>query len=91
MILFSDNKEVRQIDPVTKKVKTLVNNLKSVIGVDYNWHEQLLYWSDVSEDTIERMHFNGTHQCGRETSINQGLNSPEGKWMFFWLIFMLII
>jgi len=74
-IVFSDHKEVRILDPKTGKTKTLVEGLKSAIGVDFHFEEQRIYWSDVSKDKIERIFFNGT---GREEIINQGMNSPEG-------------
>lgn len=75
LIVFSDHKEVKQLDPIAGVAKTLVNSLKSVIGIDFYWKQERLYWSDVSEDKIERMFLNGT---GREVIINQGMNSPEG-------------
>lgn len=36
----------------------------------------MLYWSDVTDDKIERMYLNGT---GREEIVNRGMNSPEGS------------
>ena len=77
-IIFSDHKEIRQIDMEKNTISTLVDGLKSAIGVDFSWEEQMVYWSDVSEDKIERMNFNGT---GRQEVVNQGMNSPEGKFV----------
>ena len=75
LLIFSDHKEVRKMNPVTGEFMPLVGNLKSAIGIDYHWEDQMLYWSDVADDKIERMHLNGT---GREEIVNRGMNSPEG-------------
>ncbi|XP_066928142.1 low-density lipoprotein receptor-related protein 1-like [Clytia hemisphaerica] len=75
MIVFSDHKEVRFLNPKTGETRTLVDELKSAIGVDFHHEEDRIYWSDVSKDKIERIFINGT---GREEIISQGMNSPEG-------------
>ena len=75
MIVFSDHRDVRILDPKTGTTRSLVKGLKSAIGVDFHHEEDRIYWSDVSKDRIERIYTNGT---GRETIISQGMNSPEG-------------
>ena len=77
MLIFSDHKEVRQINLNTHEAMPLVGNLKSAIGIDYHWEERLLFWSDVSDDKIECMKFDGT---GRKEIVNRGMNSPEGTY-----------
>ena len=76
LLVFSSHKEIRSISIHTQRMQVLVSGLKSAIGMDFNWREQRLYWSDVSQDRIERIFLNGT---GREVVISKGMNSPEGN------------
>ena len=49
--------------------------MENTIGIDFDWKEQRIYWSDVQADIISRGFVNGT---GREKVITTGLITAEG-------------
>ncbi len=53
-----------------------MSDLTNAIGLDYDWKEQMIYWSDVNDDKIERAYFNGSN---REAIVETGLQAPEGN------------
>ena len=54
---------------------TIITDLTNAIGLDFDWKEQVVYWSDVNEDRIEKAFINGT---GRKVIVSSGLIAPEG-------------
>lgn len=49
--------------------KLISKNLTNAVGLDYDWREKKIYWSDVtnSEHSISRMNFDGS---GVQVSIS---------------------
>lgn len=49
---------------VNGSVQSLISkNLTNAVGLDYDWKDQKIYWSDVTSDkgVISRMDFNGSN------------------------------
>ena len=59
------------------KYSEIVRGLRNTIGVDFDWTEKRVYWSDVMTDKIQRAMFDGSHI---ETIVTGGLISAEGQW-----------
>ena len=53
----------------------IVRGLRNAIGVDFDWQEQRIYWTDVLTDKIQRAKFDGSQV---ETVVSGGLISAEG-------------
>ena len=68
--------EVRRIDLHAASTYSPVQDLPRVVGINFDWQDQRLYWSDVVRKTISRCFFNGT---GREDVVTAGLVTAEGK------------
>ena len=54
----------------------MLDGLSNTIGIDFDWSEQQLYYSDVNNDKIVRCFLDGS-KC--EDVITTGLLMPEGK------------
>ena len=79
MLIYSDRREIRLYRMRTKEARTIIPDLTNAIGLDFDWKEQMVYWSDVNEDRIERAFLNGT---GRTAIVSSGLIAPEGRWHY---------
>lgn len=75
-LLYLDKREIRRYDIKTHETSTVISHLTNAIGLDFDWKEQMIYWSDVNEDQIEKAFLNGT---GREVVISSGLIAAEGE------------
>jgi len=75
LLIYSDRREIRLYRMRTKEAGTIIPDLTNAIGLDFDWKEQMVYWSDVNEDRIERAFLNGT---GRRVIVSSGLIAPEG-------------
>lgn len=76
-LYFSTRREIRKIN-VRKgsNYTTVLDGLSNTIGIDFDWSEQQLYYSDVNNDKIVRCFLNGS-KC--EDVITTGLSMAEGK------------
>ena len=54
----------------------IIRGLRNAIGVDFDWQERRMYWTDVLTDKIQRAKFDGSQI---ETVISGGLISAEGE------------
>ena len=54
----------------------MLDSLSNTIGIDFDWSEQQLYYSDVNNDKIVRCFLNGS-KC--EDVVTTGLSMAEGK------------
>ena len=80
VLIYSDRREIRRYDMKTGEGANVVPDLTIAIGLDYDWKEQMVYWSDVKEDKIERAYLNGSN---RQVVISTGLVAPEGTRRLF--------
>ena len=76
-LYFSTRREIRKINVRQgSNYSTVVDGLSNTIGIDFDWSEQQLYYSDVNDDKIVRCFLNGS-KC--EDVITTGLSMSEGK------------
>nr|XP_020463140.1 pro-epidermal growth factor-like [Monopterus albus] len=75
-LLVANLVDVRKIYPDGTGDQTLLEDPRAaIIALDYDPVEQNVYFTSISQGTIERVDLNGG---SRETLISEDLNSPEG-------------
>lgn len=76
-LFFSTRREIRKVDLRHRfNYSIVLDGLQNAIGVDFDWSEQRLYYSDVSIDKIRRCSLDG-RKC--KHVITTGLLMTEGK------------
>ena len=76
-LYFSTRREIRKINVrLGSNYTTVLDGLSNTIGIDFDWSEQQLYYSDVNNDKIVRCFLNGS-KC--EDVVTTGLSMAEGK------------
>lgn len=76
-LYFSTRRQVMKVDVRHGSSHlTVLDGLSSAIGIDFDWSEQRLYFSDVTKDKIIRCYLNGS-EC--EDVITTGLSMTEGE------------
>ncbi|XP_059139258.1 prolow-density lipoprotein receptor-related protein 1-like [Physella acuta] len=62
LLLVSNRYYLRLISTNRNNVSTFTSELKNSVAVDYDWKEQMVYWSDITNDrsSISRMGVNFT-------------------------------
>ena len=79
-LYFSTRREIRKMNlRQGSNYDTVLRGLSNTIGIDFDWSEQHLYYSDVTNDKIVRCFLNGS-KC--EDVITTGLLMSEGKVFF---------
>jgi hypothetical protein len=65
-ILFSNRYYIREVHLHSRVASVRAHNLTNAVALDYDWLEQCLYWSDVTEygSSLKRL-------CGNDTSQDQ--------------------
>ena len=63
LLLYARRQEIRGIslnpsDTVDRM--TPITGLQNAIGIDYHFEKQWIYWTDVTKDSISRIHLNGS-------------------------------
>lgn len=86
LLLYANRRDLRLVDAAHGRANaTLVmGGLEDAAAVDYIYAQGLIYWSDVSEESIKRTLFNGSAPSGVQTTVISGLASPDGlacDWM----------
>ena len=71
-LVYSRRFEIKAISLVEDNAERMipVTGLRNAIGVDFDYDEDRLYWTDVTDDSISRIFVNGT---GYEKIIKPGL------------------
>ncbi|XP_033097889.1 low-density lipoprotein receptor-related protein 4-like [Anneissia japonica] len=75
LIIFADRYTVREYDPIKKEYRTIADNQKNAVALDYDFKEMQIYWSDVSLDQIYRTNIDGT---GVPEVLITGASIPDG-------------
>ena len=62
-VLFSNRYYIREVDLHSRHASVRAHNLTNAVALDYDWKDQCLYWSDVTEygSSLKRL-------CGNDTS-----------------------
>lgn len=65
-VLFSNRYYIREVALHSRMASVRAHNLTNAVALDYDWLEQCLYWSDVTEygSSLKRL-------CGNDTSQDQ--------------------
>lgn len=65
-LLFSNRYYIREVHLHNHQASVRAHNLTNAVALDYDWAEQCLYWSDVTEfgSSLKRL-------CGNDTSQDQ--------------------
>ena len=84
VLLFTNRYYIRQvaIHQDNRSVASMrVQNLTNAVALDYDWHEQCLYWSDVTEygSSLKRVCGNATTQDHHQTLHSSTLQNPDGS------------
>lgn len=51
-LLFANKHDIRKLDLDGMTMKTVVNELQFAIAVDYDYNNNLVFWSDTLEEKI---------------------------------------
>ncbi|XP_076800304.1 low-density lipoprotein receptor-related protein 4-like isoform X2 [Clavelina lepadiformis] len=74
-LLFTNRIDIRKMVPDKSELKPILRDLKNAIGLDYHIEHGLMFWSDVTLDSIMRSNVNGSEV---KEVISSGLESPGG-------------
>ncbi|XP_071487623.1 low-density lipoprotein receptor-related protein 4-like [Diadema antillarum] len=74
-LLFANRIDIRRLEPLHSIYTPILRGLENAIALDYHIEQQLVFWSDVSLDSIKRAYLNGT---GVMDVVSTGLESPGG-------------
>ncbi|KAG8563697.1 hypothetical protein GDO81_016176 [Engystomops pustulosus] len=78
LLLFANRRDVRLVDPEGAKLDSVVvvSGLEDAAAVDFFYSQGLIYWTDVSEESIKEISYNQSGSSQRV--IISGLVSPDG-------------
>ncbi|XP_055870134.1 low-density lipoprotein receptor-related protein 1-like isoform X4 [Biomphalaria glabrata] len=82
-LLVSNRFYLRLIGTSKNNVTTFTSELRNSVAVDYDWKEQMVYWSDITNDksSISRMGYNFINKTrtGEEQPLhNNTVRNPDG-------------
>ncbi|XP_073694518.1 low-density lipoprotein receptor-related protein 6 [Garra rufa] len=86
LLLYANRKDLRLVDAAQGRANAtvVIGGLEDAAAVDYVYAQGLIYWSDVSEESIKRTLFNVSAPGGVQTTVVSNLASPDGlacDWM----------
>lgn len=86
LLLYANRRDLRLVDAAHGRgnATVVIGGLEDAAAVDYVYAQGLIYWSDVSEESIKRTLFNGSTPSGIQTTVVSNLASPDGlacDWM----------
>ncbi|MBN3278517.1 LRP6 protein, partial [Polyodon spathula] len=78
LLLYANRRDLRLVDAASGKgnATVVVGGLEDAAAVDFIYSMGLIYWSDVSEESIKRIVFNQT--ASLQNVVISGLVSPDG-------------
>lgn len=80
LLLYANRRDLRLVDAAqgrSANATVVVSGLEDAAAVDFVYSNGLIYWSDVSEESIKRAIFNGSGS-GAQSTVVSGLASPDG-------------
>lgn len=72
-LIFANRVDIRRVTTDKMEYTSILRGLHNAIAVDFHHEHRLIFWSDVTLDTIKRAHMNGSDI--REI-VTGGLESP---------------
>lgn len=78
LLLFANRRDVRLVDAGGTKLDStvVVSGLEDAAAVDFFYSQGLVYWTDVSEESIKGISYNQSKSL--QHVIISGLVSPDG-------------
>ncbi|XP_066269746.1 uncharacterized protein [Branchiostoma lanceolatum] len=76
-LLFSSRQKIRKLYPDSSAPPEVMQtpDMESVVGLDFHWQKEMLFYTDVHTNAIYRMYFNDTERS--EVVVDVNLVSPE--------------
>jgi low density lipoprotein receptor-related protein 5/6 len=87
-LIFSHGKSLRMLDLWTRNLTILVNHAQSIIPVDYNFKEGMVYYGDFQGNEISKVPLNKSHDAMSILSGLNGVYEPDGlaiDWINDWI------
>lgn len=75
-ILISSRLDLRRVQFNTTRQDLLIPDQKAAVGLDFDFDDGNVYWSDVAGDTIQRADVENGSDV--EVIIKEDLDTPEG-------------
>uniref|UniRef100_A0A8C5WL86 LDL receptor related protein 5 n=1 Tax=Leptobrachium leishanense TaxID=445787 RepID=A0A8C5WL86_9ANUR len=78
LLLFANRRDVRMVDAGGSKLESMVvvSGLEDAAAVDFHYSQGIIYWTDVSEESIKETVYN--HSGSQQNVVISGLVSPDG-------------
>ena len=66
MLVFANRYYIRQVNLTSRLASVRAHNVTNAVALDYDWQDQCLYWSDVTEygSSLKRL-------CGTDPAQDQ--------------------
>ncbi|XP_066985718.1 low-density lipoprotein receptor-related protein 4 isoform X1 [Macrobrachium rosenbergii] len=90
VLIFANRDDIRKITLDGQDYQPVASDLQNAIALDYHFHKQLVFWTDVTLDAIMTAFINGSGGGGRAI-VRWGLRQPSGiavDWLndhIYWL------
>jgi len=75
IIMFANRMDIRKVSLDNSEYTSVLGNLQNAIAIDYHYQWELVFWSDITADSIFRASINGTDSM---PIVSAGLVSPGG-------------
>ena len=76
LLLFANRMDVRTLSLHTGHYKSVVADTRSAIAIDYDFHEKVVYWSDVALEKINKYVSSCIPKCKTQLLTRNGIVSP---------------
>ncbi|GAB1601643.1 very low-density lipoprotein receptor-like isoform X2 [Argonauta hians] len=78
-LIVSNKADVRRLQLGTHKYKLIHSKSDNAIALDFDYGENMVYWTDITQEKIMRAPFGADDKAGSaETIIESGLKNPDG-------------
>uniref|UniRef100_A0A5S6Q5T2 EGF-like domain-containing protein n=1 Tax=Trichuris muris TaxID=70415 RepID=A0A5S6Q5T2_TRIMR len=82
-LLLANRVSIRQIDLISMSAYPLVNNMSSVIAIDYSYRRRILFWSDVVTEKIYGCPMDANYTIANVTEclkpiVSNNVTTPDG-------------
>ena len=85
-LLFSNRYYIREVHLHNHQASVRAHNLTNAVALDYDWAEQCLYWSDVTEfgSSLKRLCGNDSNPDQQKVSFSREFD-PDSWQSIFWM------
>ena len=77
-LLFSNRYYIREVLIHSREASVRAHNLSNAVALDYDWQDQCLYWSDITEfgSSLKRLCGNATAQEHHQVRTKTATSCP---------------